>query len=135
MKATIHIECTPAEARACFGWPDVHPMQAAMMEQLQERMLSEMDRFSPEALVNQWLTTLPQQIERMQDLFAQMMLGELGKGAVDLHGSGHLKHGEQVGRGPSKRHDRPRFAAGVLGPDPFQAFTLQGSASLADPPP
>jgi hypothetical protein len=107
MKATIHIECTPAEARACFGWPDVQPMQAAMMDRLQERMVSEMDRFSPEALVNQWLTTLPQQIERMQDLFAQMMLGELGKGAVDLHGSGHLKHGEQVGRGPSKRHDRP----------------------------
>src|SRR3954454_857825 len=94
MKATIHIECTPAEARACFGWPDVQPMQAAMMDRLQKRMVSEMDRFSPEALVNQWLTTLPQQIERMQDLFAQMMLGELGKGAVDLHGSGHLKHGE-----------------------------------------
>ena len=65
MKATIHIECTPAEARACFGWPDVQPMQAAMMEQVQERMLSEMDRFSPEALVNQWLATLPQQVEAL----------------------------------------------------------------------
>ena len=75
MKAIIHIECTPAEARTCFGLPDVQPMQAAMMEQLQERMMSEMDRFSPEALVNQWLATFPQQVERMQDLFAQMMLG------------------------------------------------------------
>ena len=79
MKATIHIECTPAEARACFGLPDMQPMQAAMMEQLQEHMISEMDRFSPEALVSQWLATLPQQVERMQDLFAQMMLGGTGQ--------------------------------------------------------
>ena len=75
MKATIHIECTPAEARACFGLPDVQPMQAALMDRLHEHMMSEMDRFSPEALVNQWLATLPQGVERMQDLFAQMMLG------------------------------------------------------------
>jgi hypothetical protein len=79
MKATIHIECTPAEARACFGLPDVHPMQAAMMERLQERMLSEMDRFSPEALVNQWLATFPQNVERMQRMFANAFLGGAGQ--------------------------------------------------------
>jgi len=74
MRATINIECTPAEARAFFGLPDVQPMQAAMMDRLQERMVSEIDRFSPEALVNQWLATLPQNVERMQDLFANMFL-------------------------------------------------------------
>jgi Family of unknown function (DUF6489) len=79
MKATINIECTPAEARAFFGLPDVQPMQAAMMDRLQERMVSEMDRFSPEALVNQWLATLPQNVERMQDLFANMFLGGTGQ--------------------------------------------------------
>ena len=79
MRATIHIECTPAEARAFFGLPDVQPMQAAMMDRLQERMMSEMDRFSPEALVNQWLATLPQNVERMQDLFANMFLGGTGQ--------------------------------------------------------
>ena len=79
MRATIHIECTPAEARACFGLPDVQPMQAAIMDQLQERMVNAMDRFSPEALVNQWLATLPQNVERMQDLFANMFLGGTGQ--------------------------------------------------------
>ena len=79
MRATIHIACTPAEARACFGWPDVQPMQAAMMDRLQERVMSEMDRFSPEALVNQWLATLPQQVARMQDLFANAFLGGTGQ--------------------------------------------------------
>ena len=75
MRATIHIECTPAEARAFFGLPDLQPLQAAVIGQMQKRMLSAIDRFSPEALVNQWLATFPQQVERMQDLFAQMMLG------------------------------------------------------------
>ena len=75
VRVTINIECTPAEARAFFGLPDLQPIQAAMMDRLQERMVSEIDRFSPEALVNQWLATFPQQVARMQDLFAQMMLG------------------------------------------------------------
>ncbi len=52
MKATIAIECTPAEARAFFGLPDLQPIQAAVMERLQERMVSESDRFSLQALVN-----------------------------------------------------------------------------------
>ena len=53
MKVTVDIDCTPAEARAFFGLPDVQPLQAAVMDRLQERMMSEIDRFSPEALVNQ----------------------------------------------------------------------------------
>src|SRR3954452_20824926 len=75
MKAVIHIECTPAEARAFLGLPDVEPIQAAVLERLQERMVSEIDRFSPEALINQWLSVFPENVERMQDLFGQMFLG------------------------------------------------------------
>ena len=44
MKAIFQIECTPAEARAFFGLPDMEPMQAAVMERLQEHMVSEIDR-------------------------------------------------------------------------------------------
>ena len=42
MKTTINIEieCTPAEARSFLGLPDVEPIQAAVMERLQERVLS-----------------------------------------------------------------------------------------------
>ena len=64
MKTTINIEieCTPAEARSFLGLPDVEPIQAAVMGQLQERMLSEMDRFSPESLLNQWVSAFPQNV-------------------------------------------------------------------------
>ena len=43
MKTTINIDpkCTPAEARSFLGVPDVEPIQAAVMERLQERMLGE----------------------------------------------------------------------------------------------
>ena len=60
MKAVINIECTPAEARAFLGLPDVEPIQAAVMERLQEHIVSEIDRFSPEALMTQWLSAFPE---------------------------------------------------------------------------
>jgi len=77
MRATIDVECTPAEARGCFGVPDFEPMQAAVMERLQKRMLSEIDKFSPESRMNQWssgfnqwLSGIPQNVEGMQAMFA-----------------------------------------------------------------
>ena len=82
MKTTINIEieCTPAEARSFLGLPDVEPIQAAVMERLQERMLSEIDRFSPESLLNQWVSAFPQNAERMQEMFAKTVHGGIGTG-------------------------------------------------------
>ena len=82
MKTTINIEieCTPAEARSFLGLPDVEPIQAAVMERLQERMLSEIDRFSPESLMTQWLSAFPQNAERMQEMFAKMFMSGFGQG-------------------------------------------------------
>ena len=74
MKVTIDIDCTPAEARQFLGLPDVAPIQAAVMDRLQQKMLTEMDRFSPEALMKQWLTVFPQQAERLQEAFANLFL-------------------------------------------------------------
>jgi len=76
----IEIECTPAEGRSFLGLPDVEPIQAAVMERLQERMLSEIDKFSPESLINQWVSAFPQNAERMQEMFAKMFMAGLGQG-------------------------------------------------------
>ena len=38
MKVTVTVDCTPIEAREFFGLPDVQPMQAAMMEQIQAKV-------------------------------------------------------------------------------------------------
>ena len=50
----------PAESPV-LGWPDVQPIQAAVLDRLQEAMVSEIDRFSPEALMNQWLSAFPEE--------------------------------------------------------------------------
>jgi len=51
MKVNIEIDCTPMEARQFFGLPDVQPMQTAVMEKLQQQMMSNIEKVSPEALM------------------------------------------------------------------------------------
>ena len=48
MKVNVEIDCTPAEARQFMGLPNVEPMQAAVMEQFQKKMLAEIDRMGRE---------------------------------------------------------------------------------------
>jgi hypothetical protein len=79
VRATIHIECTPAEARLFLGLPDVQPIQAAVLDQLQEAMLSEIERFSADALLNQWLSAFPENVVRLQEMAATMFLGGSGQ--------------------------------------------------------
>ncbi len=56
MKVTVDIECTPLEARQFFGLPDVQPLQAALLAQMEKKMTAEMEAFSPEALVKSWFS-------------------------------------------------------------------------------
>jgi hypothetical protein len=80
MKVTIDIECTPAEARQFLGLPDVEPLQAAVMKEVERRTLAEMERFSPEGLLKSWLSVLPQNAERMQEMFTGLFARGLGQG-------------------------------------------------------
>src|SRR5438046_10750350 len=72
MKVTVTVDCTPLEAREFFGLPDVQPMQAAMMEQLQAKMMSSMDQFSPETLMHNWFTFDPKMAERFGEMFVNL---------------------------------------------------------------
>ncbi len=60
MKIHIDIDCTPEEARAFLGLPDLQPMQAAVLERMQARLLSALDSLEPEQLMRAWMQgTLP----------------------------------------------------------------------------
>ncbi len=72
MKVTIEVDCTPLEAREFMGLPDVQPMQTAMMEKLQQRMSENIDKYSPEAIMQSWFTFDPKIGERFQDMFANL---------------------------------------------------------------
>jgi len=72
MKVNVEIDCTPLEARQFFGLPDVQPMQLAVMERLQQQVITNIEKVSPEALMQSWFTFDPKIAERFQDMFASM---------------------------------------------------------------
>jgi Family of unknown function (DUF6489) len=59
----ISVECTPAEARQLFGLPDLQPVQASVMAQVEKRILREVERFSPEDMLQKWLSPPPDSAE------------------------------------------------------------------------
>jgi hypothetical protein len=69
MKVNVEIECTPEEARAFFGLPDVAPMQQRLMREVEERSLAAMRAMEPEAMIKTWLPASLQGFENMQKLF------------------------------------------------------------------
>src|SRR3546814_12527510 len=55
MKIHVDVDCTPEEARVFLGLPDVVPLQEALMEELQKRMMANLQVMEPEQLFKTWL--------------------------------------------------------------------------------
>jgi hypothetical protein len=72
VKVTIDIDCTPEEARAFLGLPDVRPMQDELMQELQERMSANIRAMAPEEMLKTWLPASLAGWEQMQQIFARM---------------------------------------------------------------
>mgnify|MGYP001799994685 CR=1 FL=1 len=72
MKINGEVDCTPQEDRQFFGLPDVVPMQVAVMDKLQQQMMANIEKVSPEALMQSWFTFDPKIAERFSDMFVSM---------------------------------------------------------------
>ena len=79
MKINFDIECTPEEARAFLGLPDVKPMQEKMMGEIEERMRSNLGSMEPEALLKTWMPVGVQGLEQLQKMF----WAQMGQGKTD----------------------------------------------------
>lgn len=75
MKVNVNVECTPEEARAFLGLPDVRPMQETMMKEIEQRMRQGMTAMEPEALLKVWLPLGVQGFEHAQKLFWSQFSG------------------------------------------------------------
>ena len=75
MKITMDVECTPEEARAFLGLPDVRPMQEQLMRELQERMTANNRAMEPEAMLRTWLPATLKGFEQLQEIFMSQMTG------------------------------------------------------------
>ncbi|MFE1602524.1 DUF6489 family protein [Methylobacterium sp. ID0610] len=80
MKFRVEVDCTPLEARQFVGLPNVEPMQAAVMAEIERRMLADMERFSPDTIMRSWFSLFPQNAEQMQSLFLKMFQQGFGGG-------------------------------------------------------
>jgi hypothetical protein len=80
MKVNVEIDFTPLEARQFIGLPDVQPMQTVVMDKLQKQLMANIEKVSPEALMQSWFTFDPKIAERLQDMFVTM--AGLGLGGV-----------------------------------------------------
>ncbi|WP_409019554.1 DUF6489 family protein [Brevundimonas vesicularis] len=69
MKLNIEIDCTPAEARAFLGLPDVTPLNDHLIAEMQKRMETNMAAMQPEELVKSWTSFGLQ----AQDQFRRLM--------------------------------------------------------------
>ena len=72
MNVNFEIDFTPLEARQFFGLPDIMPMQAAVMDKLQQQMMSNIEKISPDKLIQSWFSFDPKLAERFQEMFVTM---------------------------------------------------------------
>lgn len=54
MKVTVNVECTPEEARAFLGLPNVAPINDAFVNAMKERVEANIDAVKPEQLMKNW---------------------------------------------------------------------------------
>ena len=72
MKITVTIDCTPEEARAFFGQPDVKPLQEAMLKEVEQRLKASLEAMQPEALFKTWFPDAPG-FEQWQRILANLV--------------------------------------------------------------
>ena len=72
MKITFDIDCTPEEARAFLGLPDVKPMQDEMMAEVRERMAASLRAMEPAEMMKLWLPANLKGLEQFFDAFTRM---------------------------------------------------------------
>jgi hypothetical protein len=68
MKVNVEVTCTPEEARAFFGLPDLKPMQDRVMGEIEDRLRSSLNAMNPEAIFKTWLPASMQGVEQMQQI-------------------------------------------------------------------
>ena len=77
MKLTIDIDCTPQEARAFLGLPDVEALNALIVEEMTTRAKERMDTLAdPDQFVAQMMNTGSKGMETMQAMMMAAMSGK-----------------------------------------------------------
>jgi hypothetical protein len=70
MKLNVEIDCTPAEARAFLGLPDVTILNDHLVAEMKKRMDANLAMAAPEELMKNWMAFGGQASEQFMKLMA-----------------------------------------------------------------
>ncbi|MDP8916486.1 MAG: DUF6489 family protein [Pseudomonadota bacterium] len=70
MKVRIEAECTPEEARAFLGLPNVAPFNDQLVEEMTRRMQGNLNSMQPEEIWRSWMVWGGQAQEQFRNLVA-----------------------------------------------------------------
>ena len=68
MKVTVEVDCTPEEARAFLGLPDVAPLNEALVREMTSRAEANMNMLKPDELMKSWMAWGGQAQEQFRNL-------------------------------------------------------------------
>jgi hypothetical protein len=78
MNVKFEIDCTPREARAFLGLPDVEPLNAHLVEEMTKRIDANIAMLQPEELLKTWATFGLQAQDQFQKLMTVAATGMTG---------------------------------------------------------
>lgn len=82
MKMTIEVECTPQEARAFLGLPDVTGLNETLVSEMQSRLQQNMAMLSPDEMLKTWASfgaASQDQFRKLMTAAAENMMGGAGR--------------------------------------------------------
>ncbi len=82
MKMKIEVECSPEEARAFLGLPDVSGLNAHLVEEMKRRVDQNMSMLQPEELMKSWMSFGGQATEQFRKLMTAAAGAGMGSGAT-----------------------------------------------------
>ena len=76
MKFRVEAECTPVEARAFLGLPDITPLNEQLVQEMSNRISQNVSLLKPEEVMRNWMSFGGQ----AQEQFMKMMTAASGAG-------------------------------------------------------
>ena len=78
MKFRVEADCTPVEARAFLGLPDVTPLNDQMVKEMSARMGANMSMLKPDELMKNWISLGGQAQDQFMKMMTSAAAGGLG---------------------------------------------------------
>ena len=80
MKFKIEAECTPEEARAFLGLPDVSSLNEHLVEEMKTRLSANIAMLQPEELARNWMSLGGQAQEQFMRMMTAVTSAGMGAG-------------------------------------------------------